>query len=436
MIINGVVHIVFVLGLFTGSLLHSTLAHAELVKVSSTMNPVGSGARAMGMGGAFIGIADDATAASWNPAGLVQLERAEFSAVYDFSVRKQDNSSLLHSEANGKNSMAANGVNYASTAYPFIMFGHNLTASINYQSLFEMNKSISLAYTYRNESEELNGFNQFTEKGNLYALSPALAVRICPSFALGMTFNYWDDLAGKNGWQTTEKFTLQTNRYLFQENWENRFSLTGLNFNVGMLWTFHESISLGAVYKTAFDATRTQESIGHVVTKWPTLGEQFTSTKHTIEEQTLSMPASYGFGLACRKSDRLSFSFDVYRTEWSKFILRDSFGVTTNPIDDTSATDLDNTTQYRLGAEYLIIRGAYVIPLRFGLFSDPQPKHDGVVNQYGVSIGSGFMQDLLALDIAYQYRQGDNDSSDYSSFKDIQVDVNQQMLMMSLIYYF
>src|SRR5437762_1459679 len=42
----------------------------------------GSGARALGMGGAFIAVADDATASSWNPAGLCVLERAEASIVY------------------------------------------------------------------------------------------------------------------------------------------------------------------------------------------------------------------------------------------------------------------------------------------------------------------------------------------------------------------
>jgi long-subunit fatty acid transport protein len=42
--------------------------------------PVGSGARALGQS-AFIAVADDATAASWNPAGLVNLERPEASFV-------------------------------------------------------------------------------------------------------------------------------------------------------------------------------------------------------------------------------------------------------------------------------------------------------------------------------------------------------------------
>jgi hypothetical protein len=36
---------------------------------------VGAGARALGMGGAFLAVADDATAGYWNPAGLVYLQR-------------------------------------------------------------------------------------------------------------------------------------------------------------------------------------------------------------------------------------------------------------------------------------------------------------------------------------------------------------------------
>jgi len=44
-------------------------------------NLTGAGARAAGFGGAFIGVADDATAISWNPAGLTQLIDPEASAV-------------------------------------------------------------------------------------------------------------------------------------------------------------------------------------------------------------------------------------------------------------------------------------------------------------------------------------------------------------------
>jgi hypothetical protein len=43
---------------------------------------MGVGARALGMGGAFTAIADDATAAYWNPAGLVKIEHIEATFQY------------------------------------------------------------------------------------------------------------------------------------------------------------------------------------------------------------------------------------------------------------------------------------------------------------------------------------------------------------------
>jgi len=43
---------------------------------------LGLGARALGMGGAFVGVADDATAGFFNPAGLVQIRMRTFGAFY------------------------------------------------------------------------------------------------------------------------------------------------------------------------------------------------------------------------------------------------------------------------------------------------------------------------------------------------------------------
>ena len=51
-------------------------------QVGLSLNRAGSGARAAGMGDAFIAVSDDGTAASWNPAGLAQLRQPEFSFVY------------------------------------------------------------------------------------------------------------------------------------------------------------------------------------------------------------------------------------------------------------------------------------------------------------------------------------------------------------------
>lgn len=62
------------------------LAAALLTALAATAEaafaPLGSGARAPGMGDAFTAIADDLYAVYYNPAGLAQLERPQFSAAY------------------------------------------------------------------------------------------------------------------------------------------------------------------------------------------------------------------------------------------------------------------------------------------------------------------------------------------------------------------
>ena len=81
----------FVLAFLVSPLFFSAGSEAatlfQQVGIASSPNPVGSGARAVGMGGAFIGVADDATAASWNPAGLIQLEKPEMSIVGEYLKR-------------------------------------------------------------------------------------------------------------------------------------------------------------------------------------------------------------------------------------------------------------------------------------------------------------------------------------------------------------
>ena len=50
----------------------------------------GVGARALGMGSAFVAIADDATATYWNPAGLTKVKKHSFSAMYSDTFNTSD----------------------------------------------------------------------------------------------------------------------------------------------------------------------------------------------------------------------------------------------------------------------------------------------------------------------------------------------------------
>ena len=110
------------------------------IDIPSSFNPVGSGARALGMGGSFIAVADDATAASWNPGGLIQLERPEMSIVVAGFLRTEDLEFGVDPWASGHQTVKELRCNYMSAAYPFTLFGSNMIVSINYQNLYDLTR--------------------------------------------------------------------------------------------------------------------------------------------------------------------------------------------------------------------------------------------------------------------------------------------------------
>lgn len=423
-------------------LLLATGASAQQVEFSSTVNPVGSGARATGMGGAFIAVADDATAASWNPAGLIQLEKPEFSIVYASSGQKQSYHSTLHTEINGSNRVDASGINYASIAQPFVLFKRNMIVSLNYQRMYEMNKQAAFAYQWDlGDGDFLKDNINFWQRGYLYAVSPAFAVQVLPGLSLGVTINFWSSIFGQNGWDTFYQasgsgmvggLALQ---HAVTSRTTNRFE--GRNAHVGALYNVTDAFSLGLVYKTGFDGRIKQGSYFY---QEQTLGTT-SSISRPIEGAsrfTMKMPPSYGMGLQYRVSDRLTFALDGYRTEWSKFLIEDQFGNKTNPLDGQPLDKgtLKDTVQVRFGTEYLFIGNDRTIAVRAGVFSDPEPSKINVNRFWGMAFGTGYSAKRYGLDLSYQYRRGDNVDGDVAAIQPKITNVIQQSIMLSWIYYF
>lgn len=404
------------------------------------MNPVGSGARATGMGGAFIGVADDATAASWNPAGLINLEKPEVSFVYNYDHRSNNStasqaSGLLDSER----TIDVSDVNYLSAAYPFKLLDRNMVVSINYQRMYDMNKKATDTKIWPTVSKEtLSTTSSFVQEGGLSPLSPAIAIQVLPELYFGATVNIWDNFAGTNSWTSTINETsggslapLYPASLLTQS-----YEFSGLNANLGLLYTFKNTYNFGFVFKTPFDAdvAMTQNYNNQVLSR----------------PFTLSMPASYGFGFSYRHSDRLTMAIDVYRTLWSDYKVMEG-GVEYNPLTSELMTyggQGEDTTQVRIGGEYLMIGDKITVPIRGGLFYDPQPgvrlagKTAGhnvysskIDDYYGFSIGSGIALGNIAFDLSYQYRWGNGVTGENTRYGQT-ADVSQHTLSSSLILHF
>ena len=145
-------------------------------------------------------------------------------------------------------------------------------------------------------------------------------------------------------------------------------------------------------------------------------------------------PSPIGLGMAFRFSDRFICSFDVYRTEWDQFKLKDGDGNRINPITGkpTHESSSRETHQVRLGAEYLFIFPRTVIPLRWGVFYDPEPSEKNPDDYWGFSLGSGISIGDLIFDCAYQFRYGSNVKGDVFDISSTKADVTQHLFMTSL----
>jgi hypothetical protein len=421
----------------------------ETIEIPSSWNPVGSGARALGMGGAFIAVADDATAASWNPGGLIQLEKPEISVVGSYFYRREENTFGTNPEASGTQSVSFSDLNYLSLAYPFSIFNRNMVIALTYQNLFDFNREAKFTLTEIDVGEiatvSYDSNIDICHEGNLSAVGFSYSLSLTHKLSFGFTLNFWEDWLGNHAWnETTRQLSTGVLDFggFFQQGFRSQieekkeFSFSGLNANLGFLWRITDNLTMGGVLKTPFTADldiKTESKILVQLGDVPVDPELST----TYEDADLDMPLSYGIGLSYRFSDAFTVDADVYRTEWDDFLLKRASG-NISPITGLpeGESDIDPTTQVRLGLEYLFIQPPYVIPLRGGVFYDPAPAEGSPDDFYGVSLGSGIVWKRIVFDIAYQFRWGNNVNAALHRDRDFSSDLQEHSVYYSLILHF
>jgi len=415
------------------------------MEITSSLNPVGSGARAMGMGGAFIGVADDATAASWNPGGLIQLDEAETSFVFDYALKKEGNTFGLHPESDHRSSIDDMLINYFSVAYPFRMKNKEMVVSLNIQHLYNFQRGWQFIVDYNIPLFTNPVQHSYQQNGNIYAVGLAYSILISPDFSAGLTLNYNGKLASQNhNWeqQYQESGTISSGGILgsFQNKKYEEFSFKGFNINLGFLWRISERWTLGGVLKTPYVA-----NIDHYVETSQKIsypGSPANNVNHTTVkefDENLRMPLSYGMGMACRLSDAFTFSFDLYRTHWNNFEFEHESGIRTSPVTGKTMHDseIKPTTWFRMGAEYQFFNNDMIIPVRAGFFYDPSPDKHSPDDLYGFTLGSGLiLKNGISFDTAYQFRTGNNVGSAMLDNTDFSQDVREHKVYSSVIYYF
>jgi hypothetical protein len=159
----------------------------------------------------------------------------------------------------------------------------------------------------------------------------------------------------------------------------------------------------------------------------------------TEEDVELQMPLSYGIGWSIRIGDAWTIGADISRTHWDDYILTDGQGNEFSPIDGRpiDQSDIDPTTHVRIGGEYVVLwpHRQIAVPIRGGLFCDPEPNQKGAQDFFGLALGGGLTWQRSSFDLAYQLRYG-SDVDTGNLIATSTADQIQHTLLASVIYYF
>jgi hypothetical protein len=161
-------------------------------------------------------------------------------------------------------------------------------------------------------------------------------------------------------------------------------------------------IKVGATIRTPFDL-EVDGSYEWTVPAGSTAGGGKGQFLNTVE-----VPLMFGAGVSGRIGENLTLTFDFEtRMYGDKKIYRTTDKAVVDTLDlSDSKKDLN---QIRVGAEYLIVSSAGVIPIRVGFRTVPtlranvneKDEYDGQVSGTGFTAGTGFIGGAVALDVTY-----------------------------------
>ena len=382
----------------------------------------------MGQGNAFIAIADDATAASWNPGGLSHLQRPEFS----FALETNSWKTNTNVESNESDSLSLQDINYASLVLPFY-YKTNMAFSLNYLKLFRFDNEFDVPYTLQEDdlSFPIIGNYEFDQDGSFSVIAPAFGIDIIPKLSIGVTVNFWSHDLTQSSSVEKKEVTI-SNAIINGDSLainpvveKNRFEVDeGHSFVIGGIYRFSKAWTFACVLKPSFildlDHTRTVENF------------------RSKSDPRLDFPWIVGLGTAWRPNDAITIAVDMTWTQWSEYIFEEN-GKEVNPLTgaNININELDDTYTIRFGSEYLWVNRKYIIPLRWGIGYDPAPAVNGVDDFYTINLGIGLqLLRKVSFDIAYEFRWGNNVNSDTLQDLNATQDIKRHRTLASLIYYF
>ncbi len=339
------------------------------------------GARSLAMGGAFLGLADDATAAYANPAGLTTLRDSEVGLElrnWDYTVTYPDYGHFEGSATgNGTDTVdglvfseSSDGVSgpsflsyvHAGEGWAMAVYGHqlaNFEASFATQGAF-VGEGASLGRLFPVEAAvDLEIAN--------YGLS--FAFTASESFSVGVGLSYYDF-----------SYASATRRYDFIDDpfgppdysAGNLFSTqvadgsdSDWGYNVGFLWKTSDKVWLGGVYRSAPDF-----DFDFAGACGPADPEYCASQGNNFAvDGSFHVPQTYGLGIAVKPSDEMTLMFDWDHVQYSD--LEDGFTPVPSFVSQLEYFHVDDGDEFHGGLEYVFSKMKNPLAVRAGAWLSP-----------------------------------------------------------------
>lgn len=398
------------------------------------------GARSLGLGGAFVALADDATAAFANPAGLVQLTRPEVSVEgrhwryrtpYNVGGRTSGEPTGIGLDGPIRTAEAefeTTELSFLSFVYPWRKWTFAL--SHHKSARFENLTETQGMFTDRTEDDprpaciagtslcRYSDIRRSTQL-DLETTSVSLAYRLVEDLSLGLGVSY-----------SSATFVVVTDTYLIVEETlpegffgPNAYAPeahlgsqiialddTDIQLSLGFLWFMSSQWSLGGVYRPGGEFT-----VPIVEVSGPGFFPPFPvgTTRVVDPAMPLELPDVFGMGVAYRSKGGAwtgSFEWDLVR--YSDLI--ESIG--RSPVIDVDEVVLDDSIELRLGIEYAFLQRSPLVAIRAGVWRDPdhsirsieddpleQILLPGGEDQTHLALGAGVVFKDFQLDLALDF---------------------------------
>lgn len=376
-----------------------SLAQVEEITIGNTF---GVGSRAMGMGGAFLGVADDLTALYWNPAGLAQIRKFEL-----YGSLSHNDSDAETQFTGSRPTIATRSKTRPSSAgivYPFEARQGGFAIGLGYNRPLDFDSRTVIQGTVPTDDPTFGGLDvdeTSSHRGGIGIWSFGAGVFISQNIILGASMDFW------HGTHVNELDSVAVDvnsidpelaSFEFHDTIDREYFGVGGRFGLLAYITENVTLGLNAVAPMDIEVDEIWREETYVSF------DDGASERNSDQGSTLfniERPFELGAGVAVNLlQECLILATDVQFTDWTQT------QYSSPPAEDVSRDNFerfyDKTIQIRVGIEYQFKKiDAYT---RVGYMYDPIPFNvDEIDNNrdfWTFGIGKVF-DEVVKFDIAY-----------------------------------